>query len=99
VASNSGYSSVASNSGDRSVASNSGDSSVAEVSGNESVACALGIDGKAKGKVGCWLVLCEFKAYGLQWHRVDTKCVMVDGVEIKEDTYYKLENGRFKEVK
>ena len=98
VASNSGYSSVASNSGYRSVASNSGYSSVAEVSNSESVACALGIESKAKGKIGCWLVICEWKQdKNYIWRRVDTQCVKVDGEKIKEDTFYTLVNGEFKE--
>ena len=98
VASNSGDSSVASNSGYRSVASNSGYSSVAEVKNNESVACALGIKSKAKGKIGCWLVISEWKFIDYTWHRVDTQCVKVDGVNIKEDTYYTLKDGKFVEV-
>ena len=97
VASNSGYRSVASNSGDRSVASNTGDRSVAEVTNNESVACALGIESKAKGKVGCWLVVCEWEQINYEWHRIDTQCIKVDGVEIKEDTYYTLKDGKFVE--
>ena len=97
VASNSGDSSVASNSGYSSVASNSGDRSVAEVTNNESVACALGIKSKAKGKVGSWLVVCEWEQINYKWHRIDTQCVKVDGEKIKEDTYYTLKDGKFVE--
>ena len=90
--------SVASNSGDSSVASNSGYMSVAEVSNNESIACAFGIKSKAKGKIGCWLVISEWKYINHFWHRIDTQCVKVDGKIIKEDTYYTLKNGKFVEV-
>ena len=65
---------------------------------NESVACALGIESKAKGKIGCWLVICEWEQEGFIWHRIDTQCVKVDGKIIKEDTYYTLKNGEFVEV-
>ena len=99
VASNSGDRSVASNSGYRSVASNSGYSSVAEVTGNESIACSLGVEGKAKGKIGCWLVVSEWDCIATGWHRIDTQCIRVDGKTIKEDTFYLLKNGKFIEVK
>ena len=73
---------------------------MAEVSKYESVACALGIAGKAKGKIGCWLVISEWQSdYNYKRHRVDTQCVKVDGKVIKEDTYYSLKNGKFVEVK
>lgn len=82
---------------DKSVASNTGYSSVAEVTNNESVACALGIKSKAKGKVGSWLVVCEWEQINYKWHRIDTQCVKVDGEKIKEDTYYTLKDGKFVE--
>ena len=86
------------NSGDSSAAVNSGDSSAAEVSGKESVAIALGSESKAKGALGCWLVLAEWKVIGGEWHRIDVQCVKVDGTVIKADTFYVLENGKVKEV-
>lgn len=82
---------------DSSVASNSGYRSVAEVTNNESVACALGNKSKAKGKVGSWLVVCEWEQINYKWHRIDTQCVKVDGEKIKEDTYYTLKGGKFVE--
>ena len=99
VASNTGDNSVASNSGYKSVASNTGDNSVASVENDESVACSLGVESKAKGKLGCWLVLSEWQLSedDYKYHRIDTQCVKVDGEKIKADTLYKLENGKFVE--
>ena len=53
----------------------------------------------AKAKIGSWITLAE-------WGRDDNGDLIpinvvtkrVDGVEIKEDTYYKLVNGVFTEV-
>ena len=95
---NSGYRSAAVNSGDSSAAVNSGYSSAAEVSGNESVACALGIESAAKGALGCWLVLSEWKFLSDGWHRVNVKCRKVDGKHIKPDVFYKLIDNNFVEV-
>ena len=100
VASNTGYSSVASNTGDRSVASNTGYSSVASNTGKYGIASSLGIEGKAKGKKGTWLVLAEWEWLDNEYeYRVkEVKTVVVDGKTIKEDTLYKLVNGEFIEV-
>ena len=66
---------------------------------------AAGYNSIAKAKIGSWITLAE-------WIRTDKtndsgkyiwipKCVKtecVDGEHIKEDTFYKLVNGEFKEV-
>ena len=89
--SNSGYSSAAVNSGYRSAAVSSGDSSAAIVEGQESVAISLGIKGKAKGSVGCWLVLALWKQNDeFDWHRVAVNSFCVDGEKVKADTFYTL---------
>ena len=93
--SNTGYQSVATNAGYQSVATNTGSWSVAMVEGKESIALAMGYKGKAKGSLGCWLVLTEWDANS---HIItDVRCVKVDGKKIKPDTFYILENGEFKE--
>lgn len=101
---NTGGHSVASNTGDlsasvatgvRSVAVNIGKQSVAEVSGRQSAAIAIGYQSRAKGSKGCWLVLGEVNGHGVL---IDVQCRKVDGVRIKEDTFYVLENGEFKEA-
>lgn len=73
--------------------------------GKNSVVMAAGYNSIAKAKIGSWITLAE-------WIRTDKtndsgkyiwipKCVKtecVDGERIKEDTFYKLVNGKFKEV-
>lgn len=99
MASNSGYSSMASNSGCSSMASNSGDSSMAEVTGEFGLAVNHGIGGKARGALGCWLVLSEWRV-NPQSNRYELRCVKsakVDGEHIKPDTFYTLMDGDFVE--
>ena len=65
----------------------------------ESVAAALGIDSKAKGALGCWIVIAEWESdEKFNWHRKDVQCFKVDGENIKPDTWYKLKNGGLVEV-
>lgn len=91
---NTGDRSASTNTGDYSASTNTGDRSKADVSGKESVAAALGIESKAKGVLGCWLVLAEWaKDENYNWHRKDVQCFKVDGVTVKPDTWYKLKNG------
>ena len=85
-----GYQSAATNTGYQSAATNTGYQSAATVIGKESVACSLGVEGKAKGAKGCWLVLAEWK----DGHRTDVKCFLVDGEEIRENTFYMLRDGK-----
>ena len=68
----------------------SGDSAVVMCAGNGSI---------AKAKKGSWITLAEWKenAEG-KWIPVNVVTVQVDGKKIKEDTYYRLENGEFVEV-
>ena len=96
---NTGDCSASTNTGFRSASTNTGDYSKADVSGKESVAAALGIESKAKGVLGCWLVLAEWAKDGnYNWHRKDVQCFKVDGVTVKPDTWYKLKNGDLVEV-
>ena len=94
AATNTGNRSAATNTGNWSAATNTGDCSAATVSGQESVACALGESGKAKGSIGCWIVLAEWK----DGHRVNVQCFLVDGKKIKVDTWYMLKDGEAVEV-
>ena len=83
-----------SNTGDRSAATNTGDRSAAEVTGKESIAIVTGKDSKAKGSIGCWIVLTERGEWdGNVYPIKEVKAVRVDGEIIKPDTYYKLING------
>ena len=57
---------------------------------------AIGRDSKAKGSVGCFIVLAEWvKFEDGTFHIVDVKSAKVDGTNIKPDTFYKLVNGEF----
>ena len=79
----------------------SGDSAKIGSSGKYSVICCAGNGSIAKGKVGSWITLSEWK-----WNDEEQAyipiCVRtekIDGVKIKADTFYKLQNGEFVEVK
>ena len=96
--SNTGYWSAATNTGNHSAATNTGEYSAATVEGKESVAMAIGYNSKAKGSIGCFIVLAEYKELGGKYHIVDVKSAKVDGEKIKPDTFYKLINGEFVEA-
>lgn len=80
------------NTGDQSAATNTGNQSAATVEGKESVAISLGIKGKAKGAVGCWLVLAQWENVNFEWHRIGVKSFYVDGEKVKADTFYTIIN-------
>ena len=108
AASATGWQSAASTTGDRSAASatgwqsaasTTGDRSAASATGEESVAAALGNGSKAKGALGCWIVLAEWgigEEFNL--HRKDVQCFKVDGETVKPNTWYTLKDGRPVEV-
>ena len=98
AATNTGYQSAATNTGNYSAATNTGDRSAAIVEGKESIALATGINSKAKGKIGCFIVLAEWKEINYEYHIVDVKSAKVDGENIKEDTFYTLKDGKFVEA-
>ena len=76
----------------------SGDSAQIVSSGKNSVICCAGNGCKAKAKVGSWITLAEWKIVNGEYTPVCVKTERVDGEKIKEDTYYKLENGEFIEA-
>lgn len=87
AATTTGYCSAATTTGYRSVATNTGDYSVATVAGKLSVAVALGQSSRAKGDLGCWLVLSR-----IENERRILKAVEVDGNTILPDTFYTLDD-------
>ena len=93
TAATSGYRSTAATSGYESTAATSGDRSTAIVEGEDSVAIALGARSKAKGALGCWLILAEWEENDDGMYRKDVKCFKVDGEIIKADMFYMLEDG------
>ena len=67
----------------------------------EAVICCAGYNSMAKAKRGSWITLAEW-SYSEEKERYIPKCVkaeFVDGEQIKEDTFYKLKDGEFVEVK
>ena len=84
--------------GDRAHAATTGYWAHAEVSGKESIASALGIKGKAKGALGCWIVCVEWENKNEGWHIKCVKAAAVDGEKIKADTWYMLQDGEFVEL-
>ena len=94
AATNTGYQSAATNTGYQSAATNTGNYSAAEVTGKESIAIVTGKDSKAKGGIGCWIVLTERGEWDDNVYPIkEVKAVRVDGEIIKPDTYYKLIDG------
>ena len=100
AATNTGDQSAATNTGYQSAATNTGDQSAASVEGKESVAIAIGYQNKAKGSLGCWLVLSEWvNDENGNYHISSVKSARIDGKKIKADTWYMLTNKKFTEVK
>ena len=80
-------------SGDRSSQAASGFGSRQETTGKNCVMMSAGNSGRAKGKIGSWIVLTEWKD-GVP----NVVARRIDGVEVKEDVWYKLEHGVLVEV-
>ena len=101
----SGNSAKIGSSGDYAQIGSSGNSAKITSEGKDSVVMAAGYNSIARAKIGSWITLAE-------WVKTDStdekgnyiwkpKCVKteyVDGEHIKEDTFYKLVDGEFKEV-
>lgn len=97
--SNTGDQSAATNTGNYSAATNTGDQSAATVKGKESIAIVTGKDSKAKGELGCWIVLTERGDWdGYNYPIKNVRAFKVDGEKIKADTYYKLVDGEAVQV-
>ena len=104
TAGTSGYGSTAGTSGNCSTAGTSGDCSTAgtsgsycraKVDGKDSIAVANGAHSKARGAMGCYLVLTEYDDDG---HMLCAKMARVDGSTVKENVWYTLKNGEFVEA-
>ena len=65
--------------------------------GKHSVICCAGNNSIAKGKKGSWITLSEWKYDEKEkaYIPICVKSEQIDGKKIKEDTFYKLENGEF----
>ena len=96
----SGDSAQIGSSGDYAQIGSSGYSAQIESTGEYSVICCAGNNSMAKAKKGSWITLSEWK-YSNEKKRNIPVCVKteyVDGERIKEDTWYRLVDGKFQEV-
>jgi len=109
-----GYSATIGSSGNYAQICSSGDSVTIGSGGNyakimsegkNSVVMAAGYESKAKAKIGSWITLAEWIRTGEMdndgnyiWIPRCVKTEYVDGKRIKENTFYKLVDGEFKEV-
>jgi hypothetical protein len=90
----SGDSSQLAASGDSSKLAASGYSSKLAIEGKDSIAAAIGRYSQIKGIKGTWIVLAE---YNDDNSVKIVKSAKIDGKKLKENTFYKLENGKFEE--
>ena len=94
-ASATGYKGAASATGDNGAASATGYNGAASATGKEGIASALGYKGRAKGALGCWIILAEHDEWdGIAYPIRDIKAFKVDGESILPDTWYILKNGK-----
>ncbi|MHB1709594.1 MAG: DUF7666 domain-containing protein [Thermoplasmataceae archaeon] len=98
AATNTGYQSAATNTGHHSAATNTGHRSAAIVTGKQSVAMSTGYQARAKGAIGCWIVLAEWITTDQVTYISDVQCAHVDGAKILADTFYVLQDGQFTAV-
>lgn len=87
-------------SGDVAQIGSSGDRAQITSKGKYSVVCCAGHGSVAKAKKGSWITLSEWEYDEKEKANIPicVKTMQVDGETIKEDTFYKLVNGEFKEV-
>ena len=78
----------------------SGDYAQIDSTGEDSVIMCAGRNSRAKAKVGSWITLAEW-VWNNEKSRYVPTCVKteyVDGENIKADTWYRLQKGKFVEV-
>ena len=99
AASATGYQGAASATGYRGAASATGNYGAASATGKDSIALAAGYGCKAKGAIGCWIVLAERGEWNGNTYPIkEVKAFEVDGEKVKADTWYMLVNGELKEA-
>lgn len=88
-------------SGDFAQIGSSGNGVQIKSTGKYAVICCAGGDCIAKGKIGSWITLSEWEYDKNEKCNIPicVKTEKIDGIKIKEDTFYKLKNGKFVEVK
>ena len=87
-------------SGDYAKIGSSGDYAKIDSTGEDSVIMCAGLRSVAKAKIGSWITLSEWKQDDRKgrWVPVCVKTERVDGIKIKPDTWYKLQDGEFVEA-
>ena len=86
-------------SGDYAKIGSSGDYAKIDSTGKIVVVMCTGEGSIAKAKIGSWITLAEWKWINNEYTPVCVKTEKVDGERIKEDTYYKLKDGEFVEIR
>lgn len=85
--------------GNLGAASATGDLGAASATGKAGVALAAGLECKAMGALGCAICCVERGEWnGKTYPIVAVKAAIVDGENIRADTWYQLKNGKFVEV-
>ena len=97
----SGNSAQIGSSGNSAQIGSSGDYAKIESTGEDSVICCAGHESMVKAGKGSWITLAEWEksVEKGRWIPKYVKTEFVDGKRIKADTFYKLINGEFVEVK
>ena len=99
VASATGDQGAASATGEQGVASAAGTHGAASATGLGGIAIASGYGGKVMGSIGCAIVCCERGEWnGTTYPLISVVSGIVDGVTIKENTWYTVKDGKFVEV-
>ena len=91
----SGNSAQIGSSGDYAQIGSSGYNARIESEGQNAVIMCAGNQSKARAKKGSWITLAEYDSDNKP---ICVKTEQVDGERIKEDTWYSLVNGEFKEI-
>lgn len=96
-----GYYAQIGSSGNSAQIGSSGNYAKINSTGEDSVICCAGSGSVVKAKAGSWITLAEWE-YSDEKGRCAPRCVKteyVDGEKIKADTWYRLKNGEFEEVR
>ena len=96
----SGNSAKIGSSGNSAQIGSSGDYAKIDSTGEDSVIMCAGVRSVAKAKIGSWITLSEWKQDDRKGRLVPVcvKTERVDGIKIKPDTWYKLQDGEFVEA-
>lgn len=86
--------------GSSGAASATGDSGAASATGKAGIALAAGVECKAMGSLGCWIVLTErvWDNEGQYYRIKEVRALEVDGVNVKPEVLYMLKNGELVEL-